>query len=74
MTIDVVADRFSYFGKTFSLAELREFVLDNYPKVAQAHMVRMINGKMTFDWETIYLRSRQSGITTQFICYKLLKP
>jgi hypothetical protein len=74
MTIDIVGDKFSYFGRTYSLKELREYILIRYPKVAQAHMVRMINGKMTFDWETVYLRSRQSGITTQFICYKLLKP
>jgi hypothetical protein len=74
MTIDVVSDKFSYFGKSYKLSELREFILDNYPHVAQAHAVKMINGRMTFDWETIYLRSRQSGITTQFICYKLLKP
>lgn len=73
MTIDVVADKFTYFGKSYSLSELRDYILDFYPQVAQAHMVRMISGRMTFDWETIYLRSRQSGITTQFICYKLLK-
>lgn len=74
MTIDIVNDKFSYFGKTYSLSELRDYILERYPHVAQAHMIRMINGKMTFDWETVYLRSRQSGITTQFICYKLLKP
>jgi hypothetical protein len=73
MTIDVVSDKFTYFGKSYSLSELRDYILDFYPQVAQAHMVRMISGRMTFDWETIYLRSRQSGITTQFICYKLLK-
>jgi hypothetical protein len=74
MTIDVVSDKFSYFGKSYKLSDLSEIILDNFAYVAHAHAVKMINGRMTFDWETIYLRSRQSGITTQFICYKLLKP
>lgn len=68
MTIDVIKDRLVFMGKSYSLADFREYMLDYYPHIVQQYAVKMINGKFTFDWETIYLRSKQSGILIRYIC------
>ena len=70
MDINFIANTLEYDGKIFDLDDVRKFILREYETLCANNFIKAIikNGRriFTYDWETIFMLSKQLGIIDLF--------